>query len=422
MEDVQPAPAADAARAASADERAADEARLAFWVTNVSHAVNHFQNQMVAVLYPVIMAELGFGYAELGVLNAVRSALNSGAQVLYGFFAQFARRALLLSIGNLVLAGGTALSGLVGGYAQFVGARGVAAMGASAQHPVGSSLLAGYFPKRRGTVLAFNASFAQIGSIAAPIVAALLLLVMGWRQVFVLVSVITLLIGVAYLLLRDRVGRREVAPASTRARLAAGRQSYLRVLRNRNFLVISGVMMVGAAGRGEGVNVAYLGPHFVNDLGLTTLLVGVVLTALQVGGLTGPLVMGWLSDRLSRGRVMQASLLLSAVMTLAVARLGPSPLVMLPTLFFYGAAVYSRNPQTQAIVADALRDEDRDAAFSLYYFIGFVSGPIWTLLTGVLMDRFGFAFAWSVLAASYLAGMLVLFLLEDAKPAAGART
>ena len=354
---------------------------------------------------------------ELGVLNALRSALNSASQVLYGFFAQFARRPLLLGIGNFILAGGTALAGFVGGYWQFVGTRVVAAAGGSAQHPVGSSLLAGYFPKRRGTVLAFNASFAQIGSIAAPIVAAALLLVVGWRQIFMIVSVVTLLIGVAYLLLRDRVGRREVAPASTRQRLAAGRESYLRVIRNRNFLVVSGVMMVGAAGRGEGVNIAYLGPHFVNDLGRPALLVGVALATLQIGGLAGPVVMGWLSGRLSRGRVMQASLLLSSAMTLAVAHLGPSLLVMLPTMLFYGAFVYSRNPQTQAIVADSLRDEDRDAAFSMYYFIGFISGPIWTLLTGVLMARFGFTLAWSVLTVSYLAGMLVLFFLEEPRAA-----
>jgi len=50
--DVQPAPAAERA--------------LVLWLTNVSHAVNHFQNQMISALYPVIMAELGMGYFQLG--------------------------------------------------------------------------------------------------------------------------------------------------------------------------------------------------------------------------------------------------------------------------------------------------------------------------------------------------------------------
>jgi dipeptide/tripeptide permease len=68
---------------------------------------------------------------------------------------------------------------------------------------------------------------------------------------------------------------------------------------------------------------------------------------------------------------------------------------------------------TQALVADSLTDADRDAAFSLYYFIGFISGPIWGLLTGVIMETAGFSVAFSVLGFSYLAGMLLMFLVED---------
>ena len=35
------------------------ERNSVFWLTNISHAVNNFQNQMVAGLYVVIMPELG---------------------------------------------------------------------------------------------------------------------------------------------------------------------------------------------------------------------------------------------------------------------------------------------------------------------------------------------------------------------------
>ena len=57
------------ANASATDEEvgSAVERNIILWLTNVSHGVNHFQNQMMVVLYPVIMPELGFGYAELGV-------------------------------------------------------------------------------------------------------------------------------------------------------------------------------------------------------------------------------------------------------------------------------------------------------------------------------------------------------------------
>ncbi len=398
------------------EAQARRERSLAFWITNVSHASNHFQNQMVSVLYPVMMTELGFGYAQLGVLTALRSALGGGAQVIFGFLTPFMRRPMLLFVGNLVLTAGTLLSGLAGSFGMLVGARAVSAIGSSAQHPVGSSLLAGYFPERRATVLSANASIASVGGLVAPLVVAVLLSVMGWRQVFLVLAPISAAIGLAYLALRSRIGG-VPATGSKRERLKAGGRSYLRAIKNRNILVLSLVFMVGAAGRGDGVNATFLAPHFMNDLLLSTVAAGALLAALQVGAIGGPITFGWLADRVSHRMIMQISLVLSAIFSVLVARAGADPIVLVPLVVVYGAAVTSRNPLTQALVADALSDEDRDAAFSLYYFIGFVSTPVWSLITGGLMEVAGFSTAFTVLAGSYLVGSVILFFLDEPKKA-----
>src|SRR5436305_489055 len=125
-------------------------------------------------------------------------------------------------------------------------------------------------------------------------------------------------------------------------------------------------MMLGAAGRAGGINQAYLGVHFENDLGVSLAVTGIALATLQVGAISGPLVFGWLSDRFSRQRVMQTSLFVSAIMTWLLAMQGAELLGLLPILLIYGCSTYSRNRLTQAIVADSASDEDRDAAFSLY--------------------------------------------------------
>lgn len=392
------------------------ERQTALWLTNASHAVNHFQNQMVSVLYPVILVELGFGYAQLGMLTAVRSLVSNAMQASFGFLTPFSSRARLLGIGNLVLALGTFLSGAASSFETFVAARTLAAAGSSAQHPVGSSLLAGYFPDKRGTVLAFNSSIATVGSLAAPLVAGLLLLVMPWRTIFFVTMVASLAMGTAYLLLRDRVGK-VARPASRRATLREGWASYRRVFRDRNMVVVSLVMFAGAAGTNEGVNVTYLAPHFVADLGVSLAVAGIALTVLQLGGMGGQMGFGWLSDRWSRKAVLQVTLALSSILTLWVAHAGPSLLILLPSIALYGGATMSRNTLTQALVADSLHDDDRDAAFSVYYTIGFFSAPLWALLMGVLMESRGFTFAFSVLAGSYLAGMVLVTFIEERKRA-----
>jgi MFS family permease len=386
---------------------------LVLWLTNVSHGVNHFQSGMVSVLYPGIMADLGFGYVQLGVLAALQSLLGSAAQVACGFLVPFARRTRLLGIGNLIVGFGTLLTGLVGSYTAFVGARSLTSIGNGGQHPVAASLLSGYFPSNRGTILALNHSLANVGSLLAPLLAGVLLLAIGWRQIFVLVAFASLAMGVVYFLVREGRPRSEGEPDSVHARLARGGASYRRVLRNRNMLVISLVMMVGAAGRDAGVTETYLGPHLINDLAMSAAVAGLALSVLQIGAIAGPIGLGWLSDRLSRKGVIQASLLLSAGATWWLANQDAYLPILLLNLVIYGAVSYSRVSLTQALVADSLTDADRDAAFSLYYFIGFISGPIWGLLTGVIMETAGFSVAFSVLGFSYLAGMLLMFLVED---------
>ena len=407
------------------------ERTLVLWLTNASHAANHFQNQMVSTLYPVIMAELGLDYFQLGTLTAIRVVFGNASQIVYGFLTPFVRRSHLLGVANVVMGLGNLFTGLVGGYSTFVVARTVTSIGASAQHPVGASLLAGMYPRRRGTVLALNSSVANIGSLLAPAAAGLLLLVVGWRQIFVVVALLCLLVGGAYFVLRDRVG---VAgqPVSRKARLARGKDSYLRVLRNRNIMVISLVQMVGAAGGEGGVNQTYIGPHLVRDYGLSLTVAGLALSVFTLGSVVGPLCFGWLSDRLSRKNVIQVSLLLSALGTLslahqdvifstftaALAPLWPGAAdSFVPFLFvnllLYGGVTSSRMTLTQALVADSLADDDRDAAFSVYYFVAFFSDPIWSLVTGVLMENFGFGFAFSRLSATYLVGMALLFLIRS---------
>ncbi len=403
-----------AADAGTAGIATPGERNAILWLTNISHVVNHFQNGMLSILYPAIMTELGFGYLQLGVLTAIRNTLSSGTQGFYGFATPFLKRTRVLALANMIMGVGVLLSGFANSFATFVGARAVTATGSSAQHPIGASLLSGYFPKKRGTILALNPSIASVGGFIAPLLATFLLLFMGWRAVFFLVAGVSALMGIAYLFFREPAQPAATA-ASNRQRAQQGFRSYRKVLRNRNILVISLVMMVGAAGRGGGINDTYLVPHLQFDLGLSTVMAGIAKSVQQGGSIMGPLGFGWLSDRMSRKWVIQASLVLSALGSWWLAFQGPSLAALLPSLVVYGAFTSSRMTLTQALVADSVPDEERDAAFSLFYFIGFISVTFWGLLTGVLMEYLGFSIAFSILACSYIIGVLLMFGIRDTR-------
>ena len=120
----QGAPAGPAAE--TVDRSGGAEGRdrtLLLWLTNSAHATNHFQNAMLTILYPIMMTDLGFGYAQVGVLTAVQGTFGNATQAFYGFLAQFARRTHLLGIGNMILGLGVFLTGLVPSYPFLILAR-----------------------------------------------------------------------------------------------------------------------------------------------------------------------------------------------------------------------------------------------------------------------------------------------------------
>jgi MFS transporter, FSR family, fosmidomycin resistance protein len=381
---------------------------VALWVVTIAHTFNHLQGNMTNLLYPVMMTELGFGYFQIGVLTTVYSLMANALQAGFGLITPYVRRSVVLGVGATVLAVATAMTGLVQNYGQLMLTRLVGGIATSPQHPVGSTLLVGLYPKIRGRVLALHTTGGNAGTLLAPLVIWALLQFVDWRWVFFVVAAPSLLAGIGYFLLRDRIPQTSSRQKGRRATL----QAYAACLRNRNLLLVSAVQMVGAAGRGQGLDIAFLSPHFVNDFGLelstATLLIGV----LQTGGLVGPMLLGWLSDRLPRKAVLLTSLALSAITKWSLGVMGaPGPLLIL-NLVAYGVVVNSRLVLTQALIADSAVGDTTDAAYSLYYFVGFISGPLWTLLLGWVVETYGFAIGFTTMAATYVAAMALISFIK----------
>ncbi|MBI2985180.1 MAG: MFS transporter [Deltaproteobacteria bacterium] len=422
------APAAEAANAAQAEAAPSPgaaqevvamsrrEKQIVLWLNNVNHMMNHFQNQIVYVMYPTIARELGFGPLELSLITAGRSVFGHWAQLGYGFLAPFVPRFQLLGITSLIYALGTFLSGIAWNFLSFLTIRCVASAGSSSMHPVGTTLLTSYFRKRRGAVLALNSSISQVGSILAPIAGGFLLIAIGWRNTFFAVAILSVLMAVAFFFFKDRVRDPSSRSESNRAKLARSKASYFRLLRNRNFMLIALVFLVGGAGRGE-VTPTYLPLHLERDFGFATTFTVLVLSLYQMGGLAGPILFGWISDRSSRKRVIQVTLLLSGLASVALAWQGPNTYLIMANIIFYGMVTHSRGTLTQALIADLVSEEDRDAAYSLYFFLGFFSVPVWAIVTGFLFQTYNFTVAFSVMATSYVVGMLMLGFVQDARRA-----
>jgi FSR family fosmidomycin resistance protein-like MFS transporter len=373
-------------------------------LVSTSHTINHLNSNTLPVVLGVMMTTLGFSYTDLGLLQTVNSLVSNALQASYGFVCQYVKRSVVLGVGNILMGISTMLFGATISFGQMLGLRALNGAGSSPQHPVGSTMLATYFPKARGRALALHSTAGNLGQAIAPVLAAALIYFFDWRVAFVVVGIPSLIIGGCFLLMRDRV---QVAPSSTK-RAKAGWESYKACLKNRDFMLVSCLLMVGAAGRDGGITQVYFVPHFMRDLGVAAAVAAALLTLTQIGGMVGPLGIGWLSDVWPRKLVLQASLLLSAISTLWLGQQMALTFLLLVNLFLQGAVTFSRQTVTQAMLIDNTPEAYHDAAFSLYYTIGFISGPAWNLAMGAMMQVWGFTAATYVMAASYIVGMFML--------------
>jgi MFS family permease len=382
-----------------------------FSIVCSAHFINHFQSAMLGVIYPLMMKELGMTYIAIASLAAVYNTLGSVFQAAYGFVVPYVRRGVILGVGNCVLGLSVAAAGFASNFNHFFTARLIGGIGSSPQHPVGSSMLASHFGAARGRTLAFHSTAGQIGSLLAPLLAAVMVTYIGWRSVFWLVGSCATLIGIICFVFRDTL--RSASSEQQKSRLTpVGWDAYKACFKDKNILLVSLVFMAGAAGRGQDINEVYIIPHFVHDFNISITYGAFLFTFIQVGSLIGPFVWGWISDRFDRKLVIQASLLMSALCTLWLAWQQHISTGLFVNLVIYGAAVTSRQTLTQALLADLVGEELFDAAFSLYYFIGFVSIPFWTLITGGVMTHYGFGPAFTVISTSYLLAMSLLVLLR----------
>ena len=174
-----------------------------FSIVCSAHFVNHFQSAMLGVIYPLMMKELGMTYIAIASLAAVYNTLGSVFQAGYGFVVPYVRRGVILGVGNCLLGLSVTASGFAYNFNHFFTARLVGGIGSSPQHPVGSSLLASHFAGSRGSALAFHSTSGQLGSLFAPLTAALLVTYLGWRGVFWAVGSFSIAMGLVCFAFRD---------------------------------------------------------------------------------------------------------------------------------------------------------------------------------------------------------------------------
>jgi nitrate/nitrite transporter NarK len=181
-------------------------------------------------------------------------------------------------------------------------------------------LVADWFsPSEFATLSGVIGTLGALGNILATTPLAVLVSTVGWRRAFLIVAVATALAAIAFwLVVRDR----STAPSAADGPAKTGTISSMAgdLLRSRDFWLIS----FGAFCR-YGTFVAiqglWAGPYLVTVAGLSSVQAANFILLMNLAGVVGGPLGGWLSDRVlgSRKRVMMLSLAGTGLAQLALA-------------------------------------------------------------------------------------------------------
>ncbi|MBS0967364.1 MFS transporter [Chimaeribacter arupi] len=168
--------------------------------------INYLDRSSLSVANMTIRGEMGLSGTEIGVLLSAFSLAYGLAQLPCGPLLDRKGPRIMLGLGMFVWSLFQALSGLVNSFTQFVLVRIGLGIGEAPMNPCGVKVINDWFNIRhRGTPMGIFNAASTIGlAISPPILAAMMLLI-GWRGMFITIGVLGIALSLGwYALYRNR--------------------------------------------------------------------------------------------------------------------------------------------------------------------------------------------------------------------------
>lgn len=377
--------------------------RLLVAMVVLLHTLNHMVSGGLPILYPDIMDEFGLSYSQLGLLRSASTLAAGVPQMFVGFLRRWFSGRVLIGAGNLVNSAMNIGISVSRGFYQFLGLSVLAGVGSSTQHPMGASIITtATEPSRRGRMLGLNQSVPSLAFSLTPLIAAYLVIRLGWRTTLSVLSAPAL---VASLVLIFLVKGGESAEARSRDAFSWARLR--EALRNRNVMAISALRSVMAFRMGVRT---FLPLYFINVLGLAAETSSLLYSVMLFGGVLGPFFWGYLSDRTNRKPLIIGIMTGSSVIYFLI-QFVTDVWLLAAMLFMVGFLV--QTVVVQSVLSDSVEPSQLDQIFGFYFTLGFTLASVSSVLFGYIVEIFGFGWGFTYIAAVTLASMLPAFFIVE---------
>lgn len=398
---------------AAADAGVRRDERRAAGVACGAHALHDGFTDVIFVLLPLWQREFGLGYAEVGMLRGIYAGAMATFQIPAALLAERLGVAPVLALGTALAGLGYLLAGASTGFALLVVALFMGGLGASAQHPLGSTLIARAFAGPRSLKALGTYNFAgDIGKMSVPAAVALLLTMVAWQPAVMLLGAIGLVSAVAIVFVTPRYApdpALAMDPADDRAPIApTAPVSVSRIA----FPVLLLIGVIDSA-----IRMAFLTflPFLLTAKGASLPTIGFALALVFAGGAAGKLVCAFIGARIGIFATVWLTEGLTAIGILALLPLSlEAAMVLLPLI---GIALNGTSSVLYGSVPELVVPERRARAFSIFYTGSIGAGALAPALFGIVGDILGVTAALIVVACTVMLTLPLALVLKFALPA-----
>lgn len=316
-----------------------------------AHALSHFYQLVVAVLFPLIKGDLGVSYAALGATTAVFYTVSGVCQTLAGFAVDRFGAKRVLVAGLAMCSAGVLLASAARSYEMLVLAALVAGVGNSVFHPADFAILnARVNPRRLGYAFSFHGVGGNLGYALAPVFSYAMTAMYGWHVALMSAAVLGPVMIAIVLVNGDALSAaaRPGAKGAPKTSLAED----VRVLLTAPVLMAFLYFLLLSVGF---IGVQVFGvSSMVSLFQVPVAVASTALTAYLLASAAGVLAGGWVATRAARHDLVAASGLLVTGLAMLMMAFAPlPPWALAPVLAFAGFCSGMTNPSRDLLVRSA---------------------------------------------------------------------
>ncbi len=378
------------------------------WLITIGHGLTHWYPATFYLLLPLIGTELGLSYSQIGLIMTCQYIASAVANVPGGVLVDtVGRKGLLMAVSLFWIGFPYLLIGFTHSYLMLLACVSLVGFGNSLWHPTAIPTLARRYPERKGLVLSIHGMGGNVGDAVAPVIIGAALAWFTWREVVVL-NVMPGLVVAA--LLFALLGTLRLAARKQETQSVGEYFAGLRELFRSRALVL---LSTGSAFRTmtQSALLTFLPVYLANDMGYSPFWVGACLFALQAAGFAASPIAGHLSDRLGRKQILVGSMAATALVLVAMAFAGGSPLFV-ALVAVLGFFLYATRPVIQAWMLEATPKNMAGSSIGLLFGAQAIGAALGPLAGGMVADRYGLLAAFYFLAATIVVANLFVLTIE----------